>query len=423
MSRAFDNIEAYAKVESRRSLISSMFDGIQQYDVIAREIDGRRIRVRDDHWVIDFASCNYLGLDLDAEVSSGVAASIKRWGVHPSWCRLVASPQIYVDLEERLAALVGTEASVIIPTVTLISIGVIPALVGRSGVLLLDKSGHESMYEGARIARDNGATLAGFPQGNLSALRSLLHAHRDNPRKVVLVDGVYSANGDHADIEGLTRLAAEYDAVIYVDDAHGFGVVGERPSAARPFGERGNGIVKHFAGGYDNVLYVGGCSKAYSSLAAFVACSNKMQRFVKTFATPYDLSGPSPTASLATLLQGLAVNDVRGDAIRDRLWALTQRVVVGLRGLGFEVDNRTGFPIVSARIGDSALLEKCANLLFERGILVTVCLFPRAKRGEETFRITVTAANTDDEVDELLVAFAAVHDVVKASTGGQLQLQ
>lgn len=419
MSRAFDNIEACAQAESRRSLISSMFDDIRQYDVTAREIDGRRIRVRDDHWVIDFASCNYLGLDLDPELTSGVAASIERWGVHPSWCRLVASPQIYVDLEEQLAALVGTEASVIIPTVTLISIGVIPALVGRSGVLLLDKSGHETMYEGAKIARDNGATLVSYPQNDLAALQDLLHTHRDNPRKVILVDGVYSMTGDHADIEGLTRLAAEYDAVVYVDDAHGFGVVGEKPSAARPLGERGNGIVRHCAADYDNILYVGGCSKAYSSLAAFVACSNKMQRFVKTFATPYDLSGPSPTASLATLQQGLAINDIRGDVIRDRLWRLTQRVIVGLRGLDFEVDNRTGFPIVSVRIGDSGLLEKCANLLFERGILVTVCPFPMVKRGEEVLRITVTAANTDDEVDELLLAFSAVCDVVKASTGGE----
>jgi 8-amino-7-oxononanoate synthase len=140
-----------------------------------------------------------------------------------------------------------------------------------------------------------------------------------------------------------------------------------------------------------------------------------MQQFVKTFATPYDLSGPCPTASLATLWQGLKINDERGDAIRDRLWALTQRVITGLHGLGFEVDNRSGFPIVSVRIGDQALLEDSARLLFDAGILVTVCPFPMVRPGEEVHRITVTAANTDGEVDQLLSAFAMVREQMSAA--------
>lgn len=421
MSKAFDAIVRTAHDESRRGLISSMFTRMPQYDVTALEIDGRRIRVGDKHWVIDFASCNYLGLDLDAEMVRGVSDSISAWGVHPSWCRLVASPRLYIDLEERLAALVGTEASLIIPTVTLISVGVIPALVGKSGALFLDKSGHETMYEGAKIARDSGATLVSFQQDDMVQLRELLHQHRDNPRKVILVDGVYSMTGDYAKIEGLSTLAAEYDAVVYVDDAHGFGVVGESPSAARPLGERGNGIVRHFAGSYDNILYVGGCSKAYSSLAAFVACSRTMQHFIKTFATPYDLSGPCPTASLATLWQGLEINDARGDVMRDRLWSLTQRAITGLRGLGFAVDNRSGFPIISVRIGEASLLEATARILFDHGILVTVCPFPMVKRGEEVHRITVTAANTDAEVDELLAAFELVRDHMDQSARGVVE--
>ena len=416
MSHAVEQIIAAAEQESRRHLISGMFERMPQYDVTALQIDGRRIRVTDDHWVIDFASCNYLGLDLDPELAASIAGSIQAWGVHPSWCRLVASPRLYLDLEERLAALVGTETALIIPTVTLISIGVIPALVGKTGVIFLDKSGHETMYEGAKIARDSGATLVSFPQDDTEALRELLQAHRDNPRKVILVDGVYSMTGDHANISALTQLAAEYDAIVYVDDAHGFGVIGEHPNEHRPLGHRGNGIVRHLAANYDNVLYVGGCSKAYSSLAAFVACSKQMQQFIKTFATPYDLSGPCPTASLATLWQGLEINDTRGDTIRDRLWALTQRTINGLQDLGFDIDNRTGFPIVSVRIGDSNLLEQTANLLYQRGILVTVCPFPMVRPGEEVHRITVTAANTADEVDQLLDAFEAISQIMPERT-------
>ncbi|MGW1996526.1 aminotransferase class I/II-fold pyridoxal phosphate-dependent enzyme [Embleya sp. NPDC001921] len=410
MSSAIDTMISASVRESRRALIGGLFDTVRQYDVTAQGIDGRRIRVDEDHWVVDFASCNYLGLDLDPEMTATVAESVARWGVHPSWCRLVASPRLYVDLEERLADLMGTEKTLILPTVTLISIGVIPALVGRTGVILLDKSGHETMYEGAKIARDNGAKLVSFRQGDFERLRELLHEHRDNPRKLILVDGVYSMTGDYADMRRLSALAAEYGAVVYVDDAHGFGVVGEKPDESAPLGRAGNGIVRHFDSGYDNVVYVGGCSKAYSSLAAFVACSAPMQKFIKTFATPYDLSGPSPTASLATLWSGLDINERRGDVLRDRLWQLTDKALVGLRHLGFTVDNTSGFPILSVVIGDSDVLVDTANRLFAAGILVTVCPYPMVEQGSEVLRITITAANTDAEVDHLLHAFGEIRN-------------
>ncbi len=112
-------IEANEK-ENRRALIRQMFKRMKQYNVSALEIKGRQIRVGKDHWVTDFASCNYLGFDLDPSIKLNVDEEIERWGVHPSWCRLVASPQIYTDLEDRLAKLVGTEATLILPTVTLI---------------------------------------------------------------------------------------------------------------------------------------------------------------------------------------------------------------------------------------------------------------------------------------------------------------
>ena len=212
--------------ENRRGLIRDMFNKMRQYNVTAKEIVGRNIRVSDTHWVLDFASCNYLGLDLDNEMDFTVSNEIDKWGVHPSWCRLVASPDIYNQLEDRIAKLIGTEACVIFPTVTLISIGVLPVLVGKSGVLLLDKSGHETMYEGAKIARDNGATLESFAQGDFDTLEQLLKKHQQNKRKVILVDGVYSMTGDYANIPRLVELAKQYDALFYIDDALVFGVVG-----------------------------------------------------------------------------------------------------------------------------------------------------------------------------------------------------
>lgn len=394
--------------ENRRGLIMAMFDSMHQYRVVAKEINGRKIRVSNNKWVIDFASCNYLGLDLDADTDEYVLSEIKKWGVHPSWCRLVASPEIYNILEQRISNLVGTEACVIFPTVTLISIGVIPALVGKTGVLILDKSGHETMYEGAKIARDNGATLESFSQDDFDSLEQILIKHKDNSRKLIMVDGVYSMTGDYANLPKLVELAKKYDALVYVDDAHGFGVVGENPSEDYPLGKRGNGIVKYHNINYQNLIYVGGCSKAYSSLAAFVACSSKMKKFIEAFATPYDLSGPCPTASLATLLKGLEINDSKGDEYRSKLFNLTNKAIVGIRDLGFKVLNKTGFPIISVHIGDTDRLIETANVLLDEGVLVTVCPYPMVRKGKEVHRITITSANTEEEINQLIAAFAKV---------------
>jgi len=378
--------------ENRRGLIRQMFKTMKQYRVTAEEIKGRKIRTSDNHWVVDFASCNYLGLDLDPEMDKLVTTEIDKWGVHPSWCRLVASPEIYSTLEKKISDLIGTEACVIFPTVTLISIGVLPALVGKTGVLILDKSGHETMYEAAKIARDSGAILESFVQDDFEALEILLKKHTDNPRKVIMVDGAYSMTGDYANLPELMKLAKKYDALVYIDDAHGFGVVGENPSDEFPLGHKGNGIVKYFGMDYENIIYVGGCSKAYSSLAAFVGCSKEMKTFIEAFATPYDLSGPCPTASLATLLQGLEINEKRGEEYRKILYELTDKAIKGLRDLGYTVLNKTGFPIVSVQIGDTEKLIETANVLFDEGILVTVCPYPMMKKGEEVHRITMTSA-------------------------------
>lgn len=394
--------------ENRRGLIRTMFNKMKQYNVTAKEIKGRKIRVSEDHWVIDFASCNYLGLDLDNEMDFTVSEEIKKWGVHPSWCRLVASPDIYNVLESKISKLIGTESCVIFPTVTLISIGILPALVGKTGVLILDKSGHETMYEAAKIARDSGAILESYVQDDFKNLEEILKRYEKNERKVIMVDGVYSMTGDYCNLPKLVTLAKKYNALVYIDDAHGFGVIGENPNKEYPLGHKGNGIVKYFNMNYDNIIYVGGCSKAYSSLAAFVGCSKEMETFIKAFATPYDLSGPCPTASLATLLQGLKINEERGELYRKKLYDLTHQAIKGLSNLGYKVLNKTGFPILSVHIGDTDKLIKTANILFDEGILVTVAPFPMMKKGEEVHRITITSANTEDEIEKLIDAFKKI---------------
>jgi 8-amino-7-oxononanoate synthase len=396
-----------AGMAGQRSIIHEVLQSSPMFDAQAMEVRGRQIRFG-DRWFSDFASCNYLGFDLETDIIETVEPALKTWGIHPSWCRLVASPSLYTQAEETLAALLNVEDTLILPTVTLIHIGVIPALVGNDGIMFLDKTAHMTLYEAAKIARDSGAQLKTFEHANYEALEAGLHEHKDNPKKLILVDGTYSMTGNYADIPRLVALARKYDAVVYIDDAHGFGVVGENPTAEMPYGLKGNGVVRHYGMDYENVLYVGGLSKAYSSLAAFVACSKRMKSFLKAYATPYDLSGPCPTASLQTVLAGLAFNERHGDEVRRTLYRLTCNARGGLRDLGFHIDNNTGFPILSAWVGDTDHLIQAARILWDNGILITLAPYPMVRKGDETLRITVTAANTDEDVNRLVTAFAEI---------------
>src|SRR3954469_21787130 len=275
-------------------------------DAVVDEVDGRLIRIG-NRWLVDFASCSYLGLDLDPEILAAVPGYLAKWGSHPGWSRLVGSPALYLDIEERLKELLGSEDALLLPTISHIHSAVIPVLAGE-GTIFLDARAHKTIYDGCTLARSHGATLKRFPHGDVAELERLLRWRMRGPR-VICVDGVNGMTGNAADLPALARLAREYDALLYVDDAHGFGVLGERaPDELCGYGKRGNGVVRHLGETYENVVVVGGFSKAYSSMLAFVACPTPLKRMLKTAATPYTYSGPSPVASLATAIEGLKVN-------------------------------------------------------------------------------------------------------------------
>ena len=222
------------------------------------------------------------------------------------------------------------------------------------------------------------------------------------------MDGVNSMTGNAPDIREFARLARRYDALLYVDDAHGFGVIGERASESSPYGLRGNSVIRYCDESYDGIVLVAGFSKSYSSLAAFVACPTELKELLKTAAPPYLYSGPSPTASLATVLAGFEVNEARGDAIRTDLWRKTDRILQTLDRLGIHTPNRSGFPIIEVPLARHEDIDAAGRFLFDHGIYVTLAAYPLVPKQEVGFRIQVTAANTDAEIDHLCAVLAEV---------------
>ena len=378
-------------------------------DAVIEEQVGRRIRVG-DRWLTDWASCNYLGFDLDPEIIESVPEYLAAWGTHPSWSRLLGNPRMYPEIEEQLTELLGSEDTLLLPTITHIHMSVIPVLVG-DGTIFLDGRAHKTIYDGAMVAAGHGATIVRFRHSDWAHLEELLSASDPGVPRIVAMDGVNSMTGNAPDLVEFARVAREHDALLYVDDAHGFGVIGERsPDESCDYGMRGNSVIRHAGEDYDHVIVVAGMSKAYSSLLAFIALPTRLKDALKVLAPPYLYSGPSPVASLATALAGLEVNRTRGDDLRADLWHKTHRLLDALHGLGIHTPNRSGFPIIEIPLADHDAIDEVGRYLFEHGQYATMAAYPLVPKDEVGFRIQTTAANTDEEIDELIAVLGRLQE-------------
>lgn len=408
MNEYLETIFIEKNLNEQRRTIAEITQSSPMFDCIASQICNRQLVDTNGHRLNDFATQDYLGFSFRPEVIRAADEGAQEFGTFVPWCRLVGALDLYNDLESRVAGLVGTEACSIFTSTTLINHGVIPALLGKNGVMFLDKSGHMTMYEGAKIARDSGSTLVSFPGHDLAELESLLIQYKNAEKKLICVDGVNSMTGNYCDLPALNELAKKYKALLYVDDAHGFGVVGENPDSTAPYGHKGNGLVKYFGLDYDNILYVACFSKAYGAFGAFVACSRNMRSFLISQATPHDLGGNAPPSAMCAVKAGLVINRAEGEVIRQRIARLTQKTLDGLQSLGFETSNTTGFPIIPVKIPDSRRMIEISKTLYENNILLTLAPYPMVRKGDEVLRISVTGSNTEAEVDQLLETFSAI---------------
>ena len=392
------------------------YEGIERlhraglWDQVIDEIDGRRIRIG-SQWYVDFASCNYLGLDLEPAVADAIDATVRQWGSHPSWSRMLGSPRLYATIEERLAGLLGVRDVLCLPTISQIHLSAIPVLAGPGAQIYLDGRAHRTIYDGCVHARGLGATVHRFRAADPDHLEQLLRSTPTGGQRLVCMDGVNSMTGNPPDLTTFARLCREHGALLYVDDAHGFGVIGERRSdETSPLGARGNAVVRHFGESYENVVLVAGLSKAYSSLLAFVASTPEITHRLKVASATYLFSGPTSTASLASVLAGLDINDERGDAIRAELYRKTARILEHLRALDVWTPNSSGFPIIEIPLQDPDDLQFVGRSLLARGIYATLAPYPGVPRDQIGFRLQVTAANTDAHIDAVLDALSWLAD-------------
>jgi 8-amino-7-oxononanoate synthase len=297
----------------------------------------------------------------------------------------------------------------VLPTVTHIHTSVLPALAGR-GTIFVDGGTRRTVRDACTIAAVNGATLRTFPHDDPGALETLLRSPHAAPR-VICLDGINNMSGNAPDLPAFARLAREYDALLYVDDSHGFGVVGERGADELcNYGMLGNGVVRHLGESYENIVLVGGFSKAYSSTLAYIACPTALKQLLKTAAQPYLSSGQSPVAALATVIEGLRLNEERGDHLRLAISRMTHRVLSCLRDLDIATPNVSGYPIIEIPLANPEEIDAVGAYLYHHGIYVTMAVPPLVPEGQASFRLQISAVNTWEQIEQLIRTLGELSD-------------
>jgi glycine C-acetyltransferase len=353
---------------------------------------GPHVRV-DGHDLLMISAYDYLGLIGHRAVEEAAVAAVRRYGTGSGGVRLLTgTSDLHRRLEERVAAFKGTEAAVTFSSGYLANIGIIPALVGPSDRVLLDGRAHRSLVAGCRLA---GVPYRFFAHNDVAALERKLARAPAAGTLLIVVEGVYSMDGDVCPLPEIVALKERYGAALLVDEAHSFGVLGAT----------GRGVDQHFGIPPEKVdFWVGSLSTAVPANGGFVAVSAAAALYLQHEAAPFVFSSaqcPAATAAALAALDVIAAEPERIAAARHNADVLR----AGLRDLGFDT-GASASPIVPVLLGDELAAWKAARFLLDEGILATAVVPPAVPRGAARLRLCATAGHTRADMAEVLRAFA-----------------
>jgi 8-amino-7-oxononanoate synthase len=341
---------------------------------------------------IMMGSNNYLGLTHHPEVLLAAKAALERYGSGCTGSRFLnGTLDLHEQLEAELAEFFGKEACLVFSTGYQANLGVISGLVGRGDVVFLDKLDHASIVDGAKMS--HGETER-FTHGDLANLERKLQRVPDGTGTMIVVDGVYSMEGDIADLPGLIKVAQKYGSALVVDDAHSVGVLGPR----------GDGTAAHF-GVVDEVDIIAGTfSKSLASIGGFAAGSESVIHYLKHHSRPLIFTAALPPANTAGVLAALHVLRREPDR-RATLWENTRRLQAGLRDLGYDI-GPTETPIVPVLIGPLEKTFVFWRRLFDAGVFTNPVVPPAVPPSQCRLRTSLMATHTPAQIDTALDAFA-----------------
>lgn len=350
---------------------------------------------------IDYCTTNYLGFDYRSEVHEYGAKLAQEWGSLVGVSRLEADASIFVDTEKRITNWLESKETILGHTITVMGFSSIPKLVGH-GVCLVDSKLHTVVYEACRLAKGHGATLDRFNHQDLNDLEKKLQQYKSIKQKLIAVDGVYSISSEKAPIRDLVALCEKYDAWLYIDDAHGFGVLGRGRTKENPYGFGGRGTVDFSGVSMDRIFYVTSFAKAFCTHYAFITVPHSYQEMLRENCMQYIFSTPPSPYSIGQINAVLDLNEKEGDQMRRNLLLRTQQFVKGLHERKLSYLNDDYFPIVYWKIGNLELLASVAKSMYRKGVIAGLRAYPVVPPDECGIRFGLTALHTEDEVKKTL---------------------
>lgn len=340
---------------------------------------------------IMIGSNNYLGLAQDPRVIEAACEATRRYGAGCTGSRLLnGTIKLHVELEDALAAFLKRESVVLFSTGFFANQGALASLTEEGDAIFCDRENHASIIDGCQFAP---AKLVPYRHNSATSLRNRLKRVPEESGRLVVMDGVFSMSGDIADLPPIVKAAKEFEALVYVDEAHSLGVLGPQ----------GRGTVHHFGLNDEVDIVMGTFSKSLGSMGGFIAGDAQMIEYLKHRARCFIFTASLAPAVAGAVLKALEIMQAEPGRI-DQLWRNTRKMHEGFKRIGFKIGT-TQTPIVPILIGSEAKAFVFTQRLFEEGIFATPAIYPAVRYGEAIVRTSFMATHTDSDLDRVLEIF------------------
>jgi len=370
-------------------------------DLVSKNLDWK-LRILESgstpHAVVDgkkvlmLCSNNYLNLSNHPRLIQGAIDAAKKYGAGSGSVRAIAGTmKLHIEVEKRLAKFKRTESALIYQTGFAANAGLIPQLVGEGDIIISDELNHGSIIDGVRLAKADRAVYKHKDMGELDKV--LKEADKKYRRILIITDGVFSMDGDIAPMDKIVKLANEYGAMTYVDDAHGEGVIGSD----------GRGIGAHFGIEGKIDVEMGTFSKAFGVVGGLIAGSQDLVNFAYNKSRTWLLSGSHPPAVAGAQLAAIDVLETEPQHVKN-LWDNTKYFKKELKSMGFNT-GESETPITPVSVGDSGKAKELSNLLFDEAIFALPIVFPMVAKDKARIRVMINAGLTRKDLDFALANF------------------
>ena len=371
--------------EVKKKGLYPFFKAIEKSNGSTVIIDGRELLMA--------GSNNYLGLSVDPRVKKAAEDAIKEYGTSCSGSRLMNGTfKLHEELEERLADFTGKEAALSFTTGYQTNLGAISALIGRNEHVITDKYNHASIMDGIflTVGLNKNVNIHRFKHNNLEDLEDTLKKIPEKESKMIIVDGVFSMEGDIVKLPQIKKLADKYKSAVYLDEAHAIGVIGKT----------GKGTTEHFGGAEFADIIMCTFSKSLGSIGGFVAGKAEVIDYIKHFARPLIFSASIPPANIGAVMAALDIIEQEPERVQ-RLQQIAIKMIDGFKSLGFNIGT-SETPIIPLIIGDNEKTFLFWKHLFEKGIYVNPVISPAVPPNRSLIRTSFMSIHKDEELDRFL---------------------